>query len=94
MQAVSADMHKALLLSSPPFPAGIFGMNLTSGLERWDPYSLWGVVSVGLVLGLTAMLSFGLYAKRKGILNVPAFGLERAAGTINSSAGAMAGGLP
>lgn len=69
-------------------------MNLTSGLERWDPYSLWGVVSVGLVLGLTAMLSFGLYAKRKGILNVPAFGLERAAGTINSSAGAMAGGLP
>lgn len=30
-------------------------MNLTSGLERWDPYSLWGVVTFGLLLGTSLM---------------------------------------
>lgn len=54
---------------------GIFGMNLVSGLERWDPYSLWGVASFGLVLGLTAMVAVGLYAKRRGLLYMPNFGL-------------------
>lgn len=29
-------------------------MNLTSGLERFDPYSLWGVASLGLILGISA----------------------------------------
>lgn len=31
-------------------------MNLTSGLERWDPYSLWGVVVFGLLLGSSLMV--------------------------------------
>lgn len=32
-------------------------MNLTSGLERWDPYSLWGVASFGLLLGGTLLVT-------------------------------------
>lgn len=59
----------------PPFPAGIFGMNLTSGLERWDPLALWGVASFGLLLGGTLMVAIGLYAKRKGLLFLPSFGI-------------------
>lgn len=45
-------------------------MNLTSGLERWDPFALWGVASVGLLLGgtllvrqeLQAVLAWGCWA--------------------------------
>lgn len=54
---------------------GIFGMNLTSGLERWDPYSLWTIAGGGVVLGLGAMTAVGLYVRRMGLLNVPNFGL-------------------
>lgn len=32
-------------------------MNLTSGLEQWDPYSLWGVASFGLLLGGTLLVT-------------------------------------
>lgn len=60
----------------PPLPpASIFGMNLTSGLERWDPYSLWTIAGGGVVLGLGAMTAVGLYVRRMGLLNVPNFGL-------------------
>lgn len=50
-------------------------MNLTSGLERWDPYSLWGVAGFGLLLGLGAMTAMALIIKRKGLLFLPSFGL-------------------
>ncbi|KAI7836466.1 hypothetical protein COHA_009683 [Chlorella ohadii] len=79
---------------------GIFGMNLTSGLERWDPYSLWGVASFGLLLGGTLLVTVGMYAKRKGLLFLPSFGLSPVSysgggGGVGASAaggGALGGG--
>lgn len=59
---------------------GIFGMNLTSGLERWDPYALWGVSAFGLALGLGALTTAALYVKRQGLLFLPSFGLHPGSG--------------
>lgn len=65
---------------APAPPAGIFGMNLTSGLERWDPYALWGVSAFGLALGLGALTTAALYVKRQGLLFLPSFGLHPGSG--------------
>ncbi|PRW50815.1 magnesium transporter MRS2-I-like [Chlorella sorokiniana] len=71
---------------------GIFGMNLTSGLERWDPYSLWGVASFGLLLGGTLLVTVGLYAKRKGLLFLPSFGLNPVSYSGSGAGGSAVGG--
>ncbi len=55
-------------------------MNLTSGLERWDPYALWGVSAFGLALGLGALTTAALYVKRQGLLFLPSFGLTPGSG--------------
>lgn len=54
---------------------GIFGMNLTSGLEPWQPWSLWGIVAFGLVFGTSLAVSIYRAAKSRGLLFLPSFGL-------------------
>jgi hypothetical protein len=51
-------------------------MNLVSGLERFDPYALWAVSAFGLLAGGSLLVAVGLYAKRKGLLFLPSFGLS------------------
>ena len=58
----------------------IFGMNLLSGLERWEPASLWGIVAFGLMLGVTLTTVVGSYAMRKGLLYIPSFTGQRGGG--------------
>jgi len=53
----------------------IFGMNLTSGLEPWQPYSLWGIVFAAAVLGFMSALLTLRYVQSKGLLFVPSFGV-------------------
>jgi magnesium transporter len=54
---------------------GIFGQNMVNGLERWEPYSVWGVAGVGIVLATTMVGVVAHYARRKGLLFLPSFGL-------------------
>lgn len=56
---------------------GIFGMNLTSGLEPYQPGALWAIAGLGLGTGLILMISIGGYAKYKGLLYMPSFGGSR-----------------
>ncbi|KDD71435.1 hypothetical protein H632_c5033p0, partial [Helicosporidium sp. ATCC 50920] len=49
----------------------IFGMNLESGLEPLQPYSLWGIVGLGLGLGVLLTLLVGNYARKNGLLFMP-----------------------
>ena len=51
-------------------------MNLTSGLERYQPYSLWAIVGVGLALGVSLAVTVALFAKRRSLLFLPSFGLS------------------
>ena len=67
-------------------------MNLQSGLERFDPYSLWAVASFGLLAGGSLLVAVGLYAKRKGLLFLPSFGLSPVGYTGGSGGGGGAGG--
>lgn len=46
------------------------------GLERFDPFALWAVAGVGLLLGSSLLISVGLFAYRKGLLFLPSFGLR------------------
>lgn len=52
---------------------GVFGMNLESGLERFQPTALWVIAGTGLLVGALLMLSFGSYALRKGLLYLPSY---------------------
>ncbi|KAL6768249.1 hypothetical protein ACKKBF_B38390 [Auxenochlorella protothecoides x Auxenochlorella symbiontica] len=58
----------------------IFGMNLTSGLEPLQPYSLWGIVALGAGAGALLTALVGRYARRNGLLFLPSFGLAGAEG--------------
>ena len=70
-------MHPALPCpASPSLGQGVFGMNLESGLEPYQPGVLWGIAGLGLATGCLLMLLFGGYAKRKGLLYLPSFGRD------------------
>jgi hypothetical protein len=53
----------------------IFGMNLTSGLEPYQPWSLWGIVTFGGVIGACAAVLTLRYVRSRGLLFLPSFGL-------------------
>ncbi|GAB4818599.1 hypothetical protein N2152v2_005645 [Parachlorella kessleri] len=55
---------------------GVFGMNLESGLEPYQPTALWAIAGLGLLTGAVLMVGFGGYAKFKGLLYMPSFGRQ------------------
>lgn len=70
--AAAAAAAPALPSSLPPLHRA--GMNLTSGLERWDPYSLWGVVTFGLLLGGSLLVGAARAGGRPGLLRADSSG--------------------
>jgi hypothetical protein len=64
----------------------IFGMNLTSGLERWQPWSLWGLAMGAAVAGAALSLGTLRYVSRRGLLFLPAFGLASPMGPAGAPA--------
>lgn len=65
--ALPPQPHPNPAIPIPPPPwQGIFGMNLESGLERFQPTALWVIAGLGLATGSVLMLAFGGYAYFKG----------------------------
>ncbi|KAK2076386.1 hypothetical protein QBZ16_000911 [Prototheca wickerhamii] len=64
----------------------IFGMNLESGLEPLQPYSLWGIVGLGVLVGGLLALLVARYCRRNGLLFLPSFGLAAGNGSVGTLA--------
>lgn len=64
----------------------VFGMNLTSGLEQWEPWSLWGLVTGAAFVGVTMSALTLRYVRRRGLLNLPSFGLGQVTGAQGAGA--------
>lgn len=58
---------------------GTLGQNLVSGLERWEPYSVWAVAFVGAILATGLTLLVALYARKKGLLFLPSLRVQQGA---------------